>query len=100
MINDIHRIGKVTAGINDLISLGLLQELDDKPNIYVMPVILKLKDKKYMENWCRNVLRVWCLSNAGELVGKDVNEIELAVFDKENGDLLCRFSEKGGLLIS
>lgn len=98
--NDIRRIGKLTVGINNLVGMGLLQALTDEPNVYVIPVILQLKDKKYMENWCRNILRVWCLSNVAKLNDKEVDEIEIVVFNKENGDLICRFSEKGGLYFS
>lgn len=100
MVNDIQRIGKVNAAINNMVSVGLMQAMDDKPNVYVIRAILQLRDKRYMRNWCRNILRVWCLSNAGKLVDKDVNEVELVVFDKETGDLICRFSENRDLLFS
>lgn len=89
----IERILKLIKSVNELVAMHLMQELTEEPLVYVVPQILQLKDKKYMTNWCQNILRVWALTYKV----KDVNAVVLSVFDKEMGDLLCRYSEVDGL---
>lgn len=105
--NDINRIGSVIASVNELVKLGLLQKFTEEPIVYVYPSCLQLTDKKYMSNWCQNILRVWSLNYAskileltGELDPGETLNIELVVFSRENGDFLCRYSELYGLSFS
>lgn len=101
---DINRIGKVIASVNELVKLNLLQKFTDEPIIYVYPSCIQVRDKKYMKNWCQNILRVWSLTFAPKIlemegnlkVGERLN-LELVVFSKENGDFICRYCEKNGL---
>lgn len=79
--------------VNNLITLGLMQPLTEIPHIYVFKEVIKLKDKKYVTSWCQNVFRVWALTY------KTFSpNLELAVFDKESGELICRYSDSLGLI--
>ncbi len=102
--DDINRIGGVVASVNELVKLNLLQAFTDEPFIYVFPSCIQVKDKKYMANWCQNILRVWSLTYAPKLLQMEGNlkegerlNIELVVFSKESGDFICRYSENDGL---
>jgi len=92
---DVARLAGVLKSVNDLIALGIMQELTDKPNIYVFKNILLGKDKKYMKNWCENILTVW----AHTFKSTNASFVELNVFDKESGDFICSYSVKDGLKI-
>jgi len=96
---DMQKIARLVASVNELVKMNLMQAFTDTPNVYVIKSILQLKDKKYMHNWCQNVLSVWKLSNAEKALtlGEDV---ELVVYDKETGDMLCRYSKVNGLKFS
>lgn len=105
--DDIHRIGKLIASVNELVKMGLLQKFTDEPIVYVHPACLQTKDKKYMTNWCRNVLRIWQINYAAKILEMESNlepgeilKIELSVFSQENTDYICRYSEVDGLSYS
>lgn len=91
--NDIHKLQAIVSAVNDLVRKNIMQEFTDIPHVYVIRSILQLQDSKYMKNWCQNILRVWVLTFKTE----SIDSVELVVFDKDNGDLICRFSEKNGL---
>lgn len=94
----IQQVTKLVSAVNELVKMNLMQELTEQPYVYVVSDILKMKDVKYMKNWCQNVLRVWALTYRSKV--KDVNSVVLSVFDKESGELLCRYSERNGLIFS
>jgi len=104
---DISRIGKLISSVNELVRMGLLQEFTNEPIIYVHPACLQTMDKKYMTNWCRNILRVWSLNYAAKKMEMESSlepgetlTIELSVYSRENADFICRYSEKRGLIYS
>lgn len=88
--NDVKRIGAKVESVHQLQRLGLLQDFTPEPTIYVYPQVLQLQDNKYMKNWCENVRMVWAISFP-QSVKTDIKDIELAVFNKETGDLICRY---------
>lgn len=90
---DVARLAGILKAVNDLIALGIMQEMSDIPNIYVFKNILLGKDMKYMTNWCENILKVW----GHTFKPTNVSYVELNVFDKESGELICSYSVKGGL---
>jgi len=88
--DEFKRIGAKVESVHQLQRLKLLQDFTPEPNVYVYPQILQLQDKQYMKNWCENVRMVWAITFP-QSVQTDINDIELRVFDKETGDLLCRY---------
>lgn len=88
--NDVKRIGAKVESVHLLQRLKLLQDFTPEPHVYVFPQILQLHDKKYMKNWCENVRMVWVISFP-QSVKMDMKDVELVVFDKESGDLICRY---------
>lgn len=89
---------KVKAG-KDLIQIGLMSPMENVPVIYIFPQALKIDDKKYMIAWCQNILRVWALHYPHNIVGA-IRDLELIVYNKENGDLICRYSDSKGFFLS
>ena len=100
MNKDIQKIGRLVASVNELVRLQLMKPFTEVPSIYVTKQILQLKDKSYMINWCKNILAVWKLSNAEKALEMENDKIELVVFDKESGDLICRYSKIEGVKYS
>lgn len=100
MNKDIQKIGRLVVSVNELVRLNLMQEFSDIPIVYVTKQILQLKDKAYMLNWCINILAVWKLSNAEKASQMDDDTMELVVFDKESGDLICTYSKNKGVKYS
>lgn len=98
MNQDIQRIGKLVASINELVNMGLLQKFTSTPNVYVVPSILQIHDKKYMKNCCSNFLKVWAISNAAFCQDLEIKDVEIVLFNKENGEFICRYSENKGLI--
>lgn len=91
--DDIKRLENLVKSVNELVRMNLMQDLTVNPNVYVVSEILKLKDEKYMKNWCQNILRVWAMIYKP----RDIADVELVVFDKESGNLICKYSEINGL---
>jgi|SRR5690606_2267761 len=87
---DFKSIGAKVKSVRTLQRLHLLQEFTAEPIVYVYRQVLQLQDKRYMKNWCENIRAVWALSFPHVLKG-DVKDLELTVFDKETGDLICRY---------
>lgn len=94
--DDIQRLENLAKSVNDLVRKNLMQELTVQPDVYVVSDILQLKDRKYMKNWCQNILRVWAIIYRPD----NANDVELTVFDKGTGILICRYSENNGLVYS
>ncbi len=92
----IERVAAKYQAVNDLIALGVLQELTDKPNIYLFRAFLQGKDKIYLKNFCTNLLLVW----AGTFKPSNWKKVELCVWDKESGELICKYGEDIGLVFS
>lgn len=91
---DVDRLKSVVKAVNDLVAMNLMQPLTSSPIVYVHRVVVKENDRKYLRNWCQNVMRVWVLTYSPQ----DLSGVELAVFDKESGDMICRYSESKGLM--
>lgn len=100
MNQEIQKIGRLVASVNELVRMHLLQDFTAVPNVYVVKQILQIKDKAYMHNWCKNVLAVWKLSNAEKALSLDEDSTELVVYDKDTGDFICRYSKKNGVFFS
>ena len=88
--NDVKRIAAKVESVHALQRMQLMQDFTPEPNVYVHRQCLQLQDKRYMKNWCDNVRMVWAISFP-QSVKTEVKDIELTVFDKETGDLLCRY---------
>ena len=88
--NDVKRIAAKVESVRVLQRMGLLQEFTADPCVYVYTQCLQLQDKRYMRSWCENVRMVWAISFP-QSVKTDIKDIELAVFNKETGDLICRY---------
>lgn len=101
MNKEIQNIGKLVSSVNELVRMGLMQPFTSEPIIYVVKQSLQLKEKKYMTNWCRNILTVWKLSNAEKVLDmeREGKNIELIIFDKNSGELICRYHH-GGIVYS
>jgi len=82
--------------VNDLIALGILSELTAEPNIYLYRAFLNGKDKTYLKNFCKNILTVWAVT----FKPSNWRKVELCVWDKESGDLICKYGEDIGLVFS
>lgn len=93
--SNISKIGSVVASVNELVKLNILQKLTDVPFFYIEPAVLKLRDKKYMVSFCKNLIIVWKLTYAAK--SAEMEHIELTLFSKSDGDFLCRYSEIKGL---
>lgn len=90
---DMKVIAAKMKAVNDLIALGVMSPFVETPVVYVFPQALKVDDRKYMTHWCQNILRVWALHYPQNIVGA-VADLELVVYNKENGDLICRYSDR------
>lgn len=93
---DVSRIAELIKNVNDLVAMGLLQMEFGAPDIYIYPEIWAGKSATFKKNWCQNVFRVWCL-NSGK-TPEETRTLTMAVFHKENGDLLATYTEKGGFV--
>lgn len=89
-------LSKVSS-VNDLVALGLMEEMNGNAAIVrIEPILFQKRDKRYIKNWCQNVLRVWCLTYNPK--GKDIKYLILTVRDKMN-NLLCEYSDDKGLIM-
>ena len=85
-------VQKVVA-VKRLQEMGLISAFTNQPVVMVYPQILKLNDKNFMTNWCRNIREVWIVQHH---LAEDQSEdqLEIKVYDKVSGELICRFSDQ------
>lgn len=88
--NAFIKIGKKVEAVKAMQKIGLLQDFTSEPIIFIYPQALQLKDKKWMRNFCNNVLEVWVMHYPLE-DGKEMVDVEFTVYSKETGDFICRF---------
>lgn len=93
---ELEKVSAKYKAVNDLIALGILQEFTDVPNVYIFKEFLNGKGKAYLTNFCKNILLVWALT----FKPTNRRKVELSIWDKESGELICKYGEEIGLVFS
>ncbi len=93
---DVQQIAELMKNVIDLTAMGLLQPGEETPDFYIYPELFAGKDQKFKSNFCQNVFRVWCLTSGK--TPEETRSMTVAVFHKENGDLLGTYTEKDGFV--
>ena len=85
-------VQKVVA-VKRLQEMGLISLFTNKPEVVVYPQILRINDAEFMKNWCMNIRDVWIAHNP-LADDREVEQLELKVYNKISGDLICRFNNR------
>lgn len=94
----IDGLARVFKAVRELCESNLMRSFTALPIVFIYPELWLGKDEKYVEQWCKNVLRVWAIKYPKEYK-KSKGKTLLIVKHQEDGRDLCTYGESDGLVL-